>query len=100
MLAKAYRPGRFRRWGKPMKLPFFVACALAVMTASLDAQPARPAMGPVQSAEFHTQYIRLGAADAEGLLYQPTRAPKLGLALVYAHPSGNNFNHASGREMA
>ncbi len=77
-----------------MKLSLFVACALAVMTASLDAQPARP------GADFRTQYIRLGSNDAEGLLYQPAQAPKLGIALVYAHPSGNNFNHASGREMA
>ena len=83
-----------------MKLPLFVACALTVMTASLGAQQPRPALvGPVEGADFHTRYIRLGSADAEGLLYEPSR-PKLGIALVYAHPSGNNFNHASGREMA
>jgi pimeloyl-ACP methyl ester carboxylesterase len=86
-----------------MKRPLFMVCALTVMTASLAAQETRPPalVGPVQGADYRSQYIRLGSADAEGLLYRPLHgAPKLGIALVYAHPSGNNFNHASGREMS
>jgi hypothetical protein len=60
-----------------------------------------PAVGPVQSDRFRTVYVRLGANNAEGLLYEPiVPGPNARIALLYSHPEGNTFNAPVGREMA
>jgi pimeloyl-ACP methyl ester carboxylesterase len=58
-------------------------------------------MGPVQSERFHTQYVRLGSNNAEGLLYEPVNpSPKARIAVVYSFPDNNNFTSPPGRELA
>ncbi len=95
-------------------------CALAVATCSLTnlhAQQASPNVaappaagnaarralptGPVQNDKYRTTYVRLGANDDEGLLYEPvTPGPNARIAIVSIHPNGNVFNMETGREMA
>jgi hypothetical protein len=83
-------------------LKFALAALLAAGASTLWAQGGRgniPA-GPVQTDKFHTMYIRLGQGD-EGLLFEPnTPGPNARIALVYAHPDGNNFNFMGNVELA
>lgn len=59
------------------------------------------AVGPVQSAHVRTVYIRLGSADADGLLYEPRNpGPKARVALVLSFPGNNNFASRPGPELA
>ena len=62
----------------------------------------RVPLGPVQSERFHTQYVRLGSNNAEGLLYEPVNPnpAKARVAIVYSFPDNNNFNAPPGRELA
>ena len=82
---------------------FLVLVLAAVGGASLHAQvPAqRPQpMGAVDTAQYTTRYVRLGA-QGEGLLYQPLASGTKGhVALVFSHPNANVFNEALGREMS
>jgi len=100
-----------------MKTTFHAAllCAVGVAAplAILDAQQLPPAaganagrtgrapLGPVQSDRYRTSYVRLGSNNDEGLLYEPLApGPNARIALLYSHPSGNNFNVEVGPEMA
>ena len=83
-------------------------CALLLACAvSMHAQVAPPAgqrgappVGPVRSEKFTTEYIRLGQQGA-GLLYKPTNpGAKAHIAVVFTHPSDDNFNAPIGRELA
>jgi hypothetical protein len=57
-------------------------------------------MGSVDTAQYQTRYVRLGA-QGEGLLYEPlTSGAKGRIALVFSHPNANVFNEALGREMS
>ena len=87
------------------------ACALLSTAQSQDegAPPGKPGesgkrappIGPVQSERFHTQYVRLGSNNAEGLLYEPVNPIlKARIAIVYSFPDDNNFNSPPGRELA
>jgi pimeloyl-ACP methyl ester carboxylesterase len=96
------------RKGLGMRRPaILVAAALAL---SIGAMPAhaqdeegggRRAVkaGPVDTDKYRTQYIRL-AGQSEGLLYQPANPTHPRIALIFTHPSRNNFNAEIGREMA
>jgi pimeloyl-ACP methyl ester carboxylesterase len=90
------------------------ALGFLALAAPLQAQaPAQPpaqrapaapagnaAVGPVDTAQFRTQYVRLGQ-QTEGLLYMPTFAgAKATTALIFAHPNANVFGDSNGREMA
>lgn len=55
--------------------------------------------GPVDTDKFHTQYVRL-PGQSEGLVYEPASATHPRIALIFTHPSRNNFNAEIGREMA
>lgn len=103
-----------------MNRQFGLLCAVALATGTLTnlyaQQPAtnaaaQPAAGnaarrvvptgPVQSDKFRTMYVRLGANDDEGLLYEPlTPGANARIAIVSIHPNGNVFNMEIGREMA
>ncbi len=60
-----------------------------------------PPAGPIEAAQFRTQYVRLGQ-QGEGLLYEPTVASgaKGRIALIFAHPNANVFNYPVGPELA
>jgi hypothetical protein len=61
----------------------------------------RAPVGPVGDRYFRTIYVRLGAADADGLLYEPVGAARrTRIALVSARPDGNSFQERLGREMS
>ncbi len=102
-----------------MNRQFRLFCALALATGMLTnlhaqqpaaiaaAQPAANAatrripVGPVQNDRFRTVYVRLGANDDEGLLYEPvTPGPNARVAILSIHPNGNVFNMTAGPEMA
>ncbi len=86
---------------------FLLALAFAAGAGSLYAQAPAPApaqrpqpMGSVDTAQYQTRYVRLGA-QGEGLLYEPmTSGAKGRIALVFSHPNANVFNEALGREMS
>ena len=53
-----------------------------------------------QTPAIRTTYVPLGTG-ADATVYEPAAAnPKSRTSLIYAHPSGNNFNHPIGRELA
>ena len=84
-------------------LKFVVTATLAAGASLVYAQGGGrgniPA-GPVQSDKFHTAYIRLGQGD-EALLFEPnTAGPNARIAVIYAHPDGNNFNFVGNVELA
>ncbi len=86
-----------------IKTAVLLALALAATAGSLQAQaPAQrqQPIGAVDTAQFQTRYVRLGA-QGEGLLYEPmTSGTKGHIALVFMHPNSNVFNEALGREMS
>jgi pimeloyl-ACP methyl ester carboxylesterase len=89
-----------------MKLNYAVLLALALGASvlPLSAQPPIPrgrvVIGPVDTEQYHTRFVRLGQ-DAGGLYYEPnTLGPKARIALVLSHPNANNFTDQVGREMA
>ncbi|MCP3729863.1 alpha/beta hydrolase [Sphingomonas sp. MG17] len=52
-------------------------------------------------AELRTSYLAFGARDGEGMLYESAMgASKPRVALVFAHPTNNNFNDPVARELA
>jgi hypothetical protein len=55
--------------------------------------------GPVDTAKFHTQYIRL-PGQSEGLIYEPAVPSHSRIAVIFTHPGRNNFADPIGREMA
>lgn len=67
---------------------------LAALLLAFVAVPAMAQTAP----EVRTDYVSFGGHD-EGLIYRPAGAASR-IALVYAHPSGNTFDTAVGREMA
>src|SRR5262245_14365226 len=86
---------------RPMTMTPFRAFALSLVAASI-AWPiiAAGQGGNTSSPAPRASYVRIGArGDAsDAVLYEPgTGAPKNGIALMFAHPSESNFNHASGR---
>ncbi len=71
--------------------------ALAALVFSL---PAFAQAQPVPEG-LRASYIAFGTRDGEGLLYEPAGGPtKPRIALVFAHPSNNNFNDSGARELA
>jgi pimeloyl-ACP methyl ester carboxylesterase len=91
-----------------MKMPasIFLAFALCGAVTASQAQPPTPRagrpipIGPVDTAQYHTRYVRLGQ-DGGGLYYEPnTLGPKARFALVLSHPNANNFTDQVGKEMA
>ena len=88
-----------------LALPALAALSLLAAAPIVRAQQgpggARPASGPMDTAAYKATYIRLGGNDSEGLLYEPREASaKSRIAMVFAHPQGNNFNEPLGREMS
>jgi pimeloyl-ACP methyl ester carboxylesterase len=79
-----------------------LACGLMPVARSQEGEIARKVpTGPVKSELFHTEYVRLGSNNAEGLLYEPVNpGQKARIAVVYSFPSENNFNSPPGRELA
>ncbi len=89
--------------GEPPMKRLAALAAFALLTAStVSAQVAPdPGPGPIKAERFHTQYVRLGSAQSEALLYEPTRPNARGdIALVYTHPNSNVFTEWPGPEMA
>jgi pimeloyl-ACP methyl ester carboxylesterase len=79
-----------------------LSCILALFAAVPPQAVAQSANAPsaLQSDRFKTVYIRLGRDD-EGLLFVPANeGPKARIALMFSHPSGNNFNNPIGPELA
>ena len=88
-----------RHW----KLAALVALALTPAPALLaQEEPAgRPSnAGPLDADGYTTRYVQLGARDSEGLLFEPARETRNGIALIYTHPGSNNFGAPVGRQMA
>lgn len=92
-----------------VRMTILSAAALAACAMALHAQQqpshgraaASVTVGPVDSRAFHTEYVRLGSEDDDGLLYEPTSpGPKAGVALLFSQPGGNDFNGAVGPQMA
>ncbi len=94
-----------------MKRRYACAAALALLAAMpLHAQEEGGAAGerraaptgPIQTDRFTTQYIRM-PGQGEGLYYRPVTMKTgagSGIALIFTHPSRNNFNDPIGRQMA
>lgn len=92
-----------------MSIP--LALLLLALAQPADAQTGaavrRPAsdrpqpVGALDSSEFRTQFVRLGA-QGEGLLYDPTitKEPQSHIGLVFAHPGANVFSSAPGAQLA
>ena len=52
------------------------------------------------SGQPRTSYVPLGSG-ADAVLYEPLQmGVKSRIAVIYAHPSGDNFNHPIGRELS
>lgn len=94
-----------------MRMVILSGVALAALVTGLRARqqtfPVRSAaplpagVGAVQSAAFHTIYVRLGSEADEGLLYEPTHpGPKARVALLFSHTDGNTFGYIIGPQMA
>jgi pimeloyl-ACP methyl ester carboxylesterase len=79
-----------------------LACAVALLGVAAPRGLAQPdhGAGATQSNRFKPAYVRLGNAD-EGLLFESSRTgPQGRIAVMYSHPSGNNFNSPIGPELA
>ena len=53
------------------------------------AQPATahtPISGPIQTSRYKATFVKLGIASAEGLLYEPVKAPASRVAVVFTFP--------------
>ena len=80
-------------------LRLIFAAALSVCACVVLAQRGPTTAGPVATDKLRTVYIRLGGDEA--LLYDPVSlGANSHVALMYAHPDGNNFNFLGAPEMA
>jgi pimeloyl-ACP methyl ester carboxylesterase len=76
-----------------------ILTALWIPLASAQSAPA-PVSGPVDTPYYATHYVKLASPNAEGLLYEPTGGAKPRIALLFSHPSGNNFADRIGPQLA
>lgn len=73
--------------------------ALTCMSMQLVAA-ATPNTGPIKTDRYQASFVRLGAANLNGLLYEPSKpGPNARIALVYAYPRAA-FDPAPAEELA